>query len=60
MSREDLLKMLRDAGLSDEDIHALLKDALDSLDMHEEDDGIKDEEEKDEAEEAGKLLGVDL
>ena len=60
MSREDLLKMLRDAGLSDEDIKALLKDALDSLDMHEENDAMADEEEKAEAEAAGDLLGVDL
>ena len=60
MSREDLLKMLRDAGLSDEDIHALLKDALDSLDMHEEDDAEEDKHEEEEAEKAGELLGVDL
>lgn len=60
MSREDLLKMLRDAGLDDEAIKGLLKDALDSLDMHMEDDGEVDEKEKEDAEEAGRLLGVDL
>jgi hypothetical protein len=60
MSREDLLKMLRDAGLDDEAIKGLLKDALDSLDMHMEDDGKVDEKEKEDAEEAGRLLGVDL
>lgn len=55
MSAEELLKMLRDGGLDDEAIKALLGDALASL------EGPAEEPMADEdAEAAGKLLGVDL
>lgn len=62
MSREELLAMLQEKGLNDDDIKALLKDTLDTLDKdfydHDKDEEMKDEEA--EKEDAGKLLGVEL
>jgi hypothetical protein len=57
MSREELLQMLQEKGLDDNAIKALLKDTLDTLDA---DFADHDEKEDAEADEAGKLLGVDL
>ncbi len=54
MSREELLQMLQEKGLDDNAIKALLKDTLDA------DFADHDEKEDAEADEAGKLLGVDL
>lgn len=59
MSREELLAMLQEKGLSDDDIKALLKDTLDTLDHDFEEHDEKEEAEAD-AEAAGKLLGVEL
>ncbi len=59
MSKEELLQMLQEKGLDDDAIKALLKDTLDTLDA----DFVEHDEEVDEkaeADEAGKLLGVDL
>lgn len=57
MSAEELLKMLRDGGLDDEAIKALLGDALASLEGPAE-EAVPAEE--DDAKAAGELLGVDL
>lgn len=53
MKVEELLGLLQERGLSDDEIKALLHETLDTLE--------KDfEEHDDEAEQASKLLGVDL
>lgn len=52
MKVEELLSLLQERGLSDDEIKALLHETLDALE--------KDFEEHDEAEQASKLLGVDL
>lgn len=58
MTREELLKELQDRGLSDDEIKALLKETLDTLDKDFADHDEKvDGEEKDKAAE---LLGVEL
>ena len=59
MSKEELLQMLQEKGLDDDAIKALLKDTLDALDADfvEHDEKVDEEAE---ADEAGKLLGVDL
>lgn len=58
MSAEELLKMLREAGLNDESIGNLLKDALASMsgDAVRQDDKPSDDEE--ERAEAEKMLGL--
>jgi len=59
MTREELLSLLQERGLSDDEIKALLKDTLDTLDkdFYDHDEDVKEAEEK---EEASKLLGVKL
>lgn len=54
MNPEELLKTLRDGGLDDEAIQKLLSDTLASL------QGPAEEQEMQEKEQAGKLLGVTL
>lgn len=51
MSREELLALLQDKGLSDDDIKALLKDTIDTLDKDFYDHDKKEEEQKEENEE---------
>jgi hypothetical protein len=51
MSREELLALLQDKGLSDDDIKALLKDTLDTLDKDFYDHDKKEEEQNEENEE---------
>ena len=58
MSKEELLKMLRDAGLDDEAVKALLHDALADLEAAPAE--AEEEAEKDDAEAAAKLLGVEF
>lgn len=58
MTREELLKMLQDAGMDDDSIKALLKETLDTLDKD-----FEEHDEKQEAEDAaaaGELLGVEF
>ena len=67
MNKEDLLKTLRDSGLADDEIKALLRELMHDLDTAKDDaeghpdeaaeQAKKDEEEKKEAE---RLLGVSL
>lgn len=59
MNVEELLKILKDGGMEDEAIKALLSDALASLKGSAEDEVEKMDEAK-EKEEAGRYLGVDL
>ena len=58
MSKEELLKMLRDAGLDEEAVKALLHDALADLEAAPAEEA--EEAEKDDAEAAAKLLGVEF
>lgn len=59
MTREELLQMLQEKGLSDDEIAALLKETLDTL--HKDDyDHDKKEEEDSEKDKAAELLGVEL
>lgn len=51
MSREELLALLQDKGLSDDDIKALLKDTIDTLDKDFYDHDKNEEEQKEENEE---------
>lgn len=64
MSREELLQMLQEKGLSDDDIKALLKDTLDTLDKdfadHDRDEKEQEDAEAAERAEASKYLGVNL
>jgi len=62
MKVEELLKMLRDAGMEDEAIKAFLSEALASLEGSAEDEAKKQAEEAEKAErdEASRLLGVEL
>ena len=55
MDIENLLKLLRDNGLEDEQIKALLEEALKSFDTEE-----PEEDEEMEKEQAKKLLGVEI
>lgn len=57
MTREELLQLLQEKGLSDDEIKALLKETLDTLDKDFFDADKKEDEEKDKAAE---LLGVEL
>lgn len=59
MTREELLSLLQERGLSDDEIKALLKEILDTLDkdFYDHDEDVKEADEK---EEASKLLGVKL
>ena len=54
MSREELLQMLQEKGMSDDEIKALLKETLDTLDKD-----FYDADEKDK-DKAADLLGVEL
>lgn len=54
MTREELLSLLQEKGLSDDEIKALLQETLDTLDKD-----FYDADEK-EKEEASKLLGVEF
>lgn len=54
MTREELLALLQEKGMSDDEIVALLKETLDTLHK---DDFDHDEDEK---EKASDLLGVEL
>lgn len=54
MSKEELLQLLQEKGLSDDEIAVLLKETLDTISK---DDFDHDEKEK---EEASELLGVEL
>lgn len=58
MDIENLLKLLRDNGLEDEQIKALLEEALKSFETEETEDDEENEEM--EKEQAKKLLGVEL
>jgi hypothetical protein len=61
MTKEELLKMLQDAGMDDDSIKALLKDTLDTLDKDfEEHDADEEKMAAEDAAAAGKLLGVEL
>ena len=66
MSREELLAMLQEKGLSDDDIKMLLKETLDTLDKDFADADEKEEEQAEAADEdkdaeaAGQLLGVEF
>lgn len=59
MSKEELLAMLQEKGLSDDDIKLLLKDTLDTLEVPAEPEEEAEQADAD-AEAASKLLGVDL
>ena len=58
MTREELLQVLQEKGLSDDEIRALLEETLETLgkDFEDHDDKI----EEDEKEQAKKLLGVEF
>lgn len=61
MTREELLQLLQDKGLSDDEIKALLKETLDTLDKDFYDADKKEEEDGDEEKKkAADLLGVEL
>ena len=62
MKVEDLLKQLRDGGLDDEAIKALLSEAIASLEgaAEDEDKKMKEEAEAEERKEASEILGVSL
>lgn len=55
MTREELLQLLQERGLNDDEIKALLKETLDTLDKDFEDHDEKADEAK-----AAELLGVEL
>ena len=55
MTREELLQLLQEKGLSDDEIKALLKDTLDTLDKD-----FADADEKADRDKAAELLGVEL
>lgn len=59
MQVEELLKILKDGGMDDEAIKALLSDALASLEGPAE-EKVEEMDEDKEKEEAGRYLGVDL
>ena len=61
MTREELLQLLQDKGLSDDEIKALLKETLGTLDKDFYDADKKEEEDCDEEKKkAADLLGVEL
>jgi len=57
MTREELLQLLQERGLSDDEIKALLEETLNTLSKDFADADKKEDEEKDKAAE---LLGVEL
>jgi len=57
MSKEELLQMLQDRGLSDDEIKSLLEETLKTLNK---DFYDADEKNDDEKEKAADLLGVEL
>ena len=59
MTREELLQLLQERGLSDDEIVALLKETLDTLNKDDFDHDKKMEEE-DDKDKAAELLGVEL
>ncbi len=59
MNVEELLKILKDGGMEDEAIKALLSDALASLEGSAEEEREEMDEDKEKVE-AGRYLGVDL
>lgn len=59
MSKEELLKMLRDAGMEDEAIAALLNEALQDVQAPAP-EAQPENPEADDAAAAGKLLGVEF
>lgn len=59
MSKEELLKMLHDAGMDDEAIKGLLNEALAEVNGPAEEEQKQDAEAEDAAA-AGKLLGVEF
>ena len=62
MSKEELLAMLQEKGLSDDDIKALLEEVLGTLgkDFEEHDEKEEAAAEDEEEKKAAELLGVDL
>ena len=60
MTKEELLKELQDKGMTDDDIKALLKETLDTLDTDFEEHDEEEAEDAGEKEMASKLLGVNL
>ena len=61
MSREELLQLLQEKGLSDDEIAALLKETLDTLHKDDYDHDKKEEDsEDDEKKKAADLLGVEF
>lgn len=63
MTREELLQLLQERGLSDDEIAALLKETLDTISKDDYDADKKEEEhlnEDDEKKKAADLLGVEL
>lgn len=59
MTREELLQLLQEKGLSDDEIKGLLKETLDTLDKDFYDHDKKEEEDS-EKDKAAELLGVEL
>lgn len=61
MTREELLQMLQEKGLSDDEIKGLLKETLETLDKDFYDHDKKEEHSEDEEKDkAAELLGVEL
>lgn len=60
MSKEELLKMLHDAGMDDEAIKGLLNEALAEVNGPAEEEEQKQDAEAEDAAAAGKLLGVEF
>lgn len=58
MTREELLQLLQEKGLSDDEIKGLLKETLDTLDKDFYDHDKKEEDS--EKDKAAELLGVEL
>lgn len=58
MTREELLQLLQERGLTDDEIKALLHETLETLekDFADHDEKVEDEEQK----KASELLGVEL
>ena len=60
MSKEELLKMLHDAGMDDEAIKGLLNEALAEVNGPANEEEQKQDAEAEDAAAAGKLLGVEF
>lgn len=60
MSREELLALLQDKGLSDDDIKALLKDTLDTLDkdFYDHDKNEEEQEEENKEQKMKDVFGI--